>query len=77
MWPHRSHILAPLTDQTGKKTFTWTPEMEKTFNKMKALLVVDALCAYPNHNLPFDIDMDASDLQLGAVNVQNKRPVAY
>ena len=29
MWPHRSHVMAPLTDQTGKKTFVWSREMEK------------------------------------------------
>ena len=33
MWPHRSHILAPLTDKTGKKTFEWTEQMNTAFKK--------------------------------------------
>ena len=35
MWPHRSHGMAPLTDQTGKKTFVWSPDMETAFKQMK------------------------------------------
>jgi hypothetical protein len=77
MWPNRSHIMAPLTDQTGKKTFTWSPEMEKAFEQMEILLVTDALSAYPDQNLPVDIYTDASDYQLGACVMQNSLPVAY
>jgi hypothetical protein len=38
MWPHRSHILAPLTAKTGTPQkgekpppFQWTPDMQKIF----------------------------------------------
>ena len=77
MWPRRSHILAPLTNLTGKGKFLWTPECQKAFNEMKSLAATNALLAYPDHNKPFHIDTNASNLQLCAVIQQDGRPVAY
>lgn len=77
MWPRRAHILAPLTELVGKKGFTWQEKHQKAFKQMKALMLQDALLSYPDVNLPFDIETDASDYQLGAVVKQNGRPIAY
>ncbi len=84
MWPHRLHILAPLTAKTGapKKgekppPFQWKSEMQKAFNQMKALMAADVLCAYPDHNKPFHIFTNASDCQLGACIMQEGKQVAY
>ncbi len=38
MWPHRSHILSPLTAKTG------APEMQKAFEEVKALMAAEVLC---------------------------------
>jgi hypothetical protein len=84
LWPHRLHILAPLTAKTGSPKkgekhppFQWTPEMQKAFDQMKALMAADVFCAYPNHNKPFHIFNDAFNYQLGACIMQNDISVAY
>ncbi len=71
MWPHRSRILAPITTKTGtlKKgvkapPFEWTPEMQKAFDQMKALMAADELCAYPDHNKPFKYTLMHSIINL-------------
>eukprot|EP00957_Ditylum_brightwellii_P118288 9021819-Ditylum_brightwellii.AAC.1 len=77
MWPQQSHRLAPLMALTGKCKFIWTSEHQEAFEQMKALMVLDALVVFPNHNLLFQVYTDASDYQMGAVIIQNGRPVAY
>ncbi len=73
MWPHWAHILA----KKVLKQVNLTPTMQKAFDQMKALMAQDVLCAYPNHNEPFEIYTDASDLQMGSCIMQNGHPVAY
>ncbi len=51
--------------------------MQIVLDKMRLLMVVDALAAYPDHNKRFDVYTDASDFQLGACIIQEGRPIAY
>ena len=50
MWPGCSHILDPLTELLGTKTFVWTEAQSKAFKQMKAMLAKDTMLAYPDHN---------------------------
>ena len=77
MWPKRSHVLKPLTDLIGKTNFVWNKEHQQAFEKMKAIVSTDCLLCFPDHNLPFVIETDASDFQLGSITKQEGNPVAY
>jgi hypothetical protein len=80
MWPRRSHILAPLTDSlknSSVKQFSWTLSHDAAFNQMKDSISKDSLLGYPDHDIPFDIETDASHYQFGAVIQQNGKPVAF
>ena len=77
MWPCQTHILVPLTELTGKRSFQWTPECQLAFEQMKALVSSDALLAFPDHTKPFDVETDASDYQLRSVIQQQGRPITY
>jgi hypothetical protein len=58
-----SQTGAPKKGQTQKK-YVWTEEMQTAFDPIKALMAMDILCAYLNHNKPFHINTNASDYQL-------------
>ena len=67
-----------LTAQAGaKEKINWTPECQKAFDQMKAIMAEDAFLRYPDHNKPFHIYADASDTQLGAAIFQEGAPVAF
>ncbi len=83
MWPHRSLISSPLTAKTGapkkvlKTLHSNGHQSKKAVEEMKALMAAEILCAYPDHNKPFNKYTNASNYQLGACIMQNNHPVAY
>jgi RNase H-like domain found in reverse transcriptase len=78
MFPKHSHILVPLTAFVrGKGPLKWTDECQYTFAHMVATMAHNVFLRYPDHNKPFHIYCEASDLQLGAVITQDGAPVAF
>jgi hypothetical protein len=83
LWPRRSEILLPISELTkGSKKGplspgAWTEECEAAFKKMKRLIARETILAYPDFNKKFTIYTDASDFQLGAVIMQEGKPLAF
>ncbi len=77
MWPQHSHILAPLSSESGRKTFCWTDKMDLAFKYMQAAMPQDNLFACCNNKKPFYIYTNASDYHMGAYIVQDNKPVAF
>lgn len=55
----------------------WTSERNNAFEMLKEILIQLPELAYPDVHLPYELHCDASDVALGAVLVQNGRPIAY
>ncbi len=91
MWAKSSEMLAPLTDlvgecgemkttkknETKKKTWWWDPSHQQVFDNIEAAIAKEVVLAYPDFLKPFEIYIDASAMQLGAVIAQENRPIAF
>lgn len=70
-------ICKPLYDLLKKEAFHWTEEQTAAFNKLKQSLTTAPVLALPNFALPFTLETDVSGTGLGAVLMQQGRPLAY
>ena len=77
-----SKIASPLHRlTTKKKCFEWDNECETAFNDLRTALTSEKVLAYPDFDLVFKLETDASNYGLGAVLSQQHdktwRPIAY
>ena len=78
MWQRRSHILAPLTSLSAKTAkWNWSEECNDSFETIKRAMARETLLNFPDFNKEFHIYTDASDYQLGAVIMQEDKPLAF
>lgn len=78
-----SDICAPLTHLTKKEVeYVWGQAQNRAFEILKKMLVVAPILQPPDWALPFHVFVDASDIAVGAVLMQEKvrkwfRPLFY
>lgn len=70
-------IAWALTQQLKKDAFNWKSDAEEAFQKLKKAMTTIPVLALPDFSQPFIIEIDASGYGLGAVLMQNQRPLAY
>ena len=52
-------------------------EHQKCFDAIKRVIGRELLLAYPDFNAPFEINNDASKIQIGAVVSQKGKPITF
>jgi len=70
-------ITAPLTHLLKKNSFNWGDEAETAFEALKRAVTNPPVLVLPNFSKPFLIECDASGKGIGAVLMQQQRPIAY
>ena len=76
--PGLSTLTAPLQELLKKDTdFSWNCTYDTTFEWIKEAVISDTTLRYFDPSLPMTIQVDSSQVGLGAALLQNGKPVAF
>jgi hypothetical protein len=78
IWRKRSDLITPLAALSSRSVpYKLTEQCQKSFEDITKIVAQEVLLNYRNFNVPFDIFTDTSEKQLGAVIMQNNKPIAF
>jgi hypothetical protein len=72
-----ANMVRPLTSLTGNVPWVWDAACNDAFAAVKAALVSPPVLALPDFSKAFEVICDASGAGIGAVLVQDDRPLAF
>lgn len=70
-------LAKPLTTLLRQKQFHWSETANTAFQLLKTAMTSTPVLTLPRFDIPFEVETDASDEGLGAVLMQQGKPVAY
>jgi hypothetical protein len=70
-------IATSLTTLTKKDAFSWTPEATKAFEKLKEVMCKALVLTTLDFTKTFIVECDASENGIGAVLMQEGRPLDF